>query len=872
MPAKSKEIKSNFLENKAISGIIIGLICFVFIALFSFSNIYESFENRFYDMRFDLKTPINEWDQLVFLNIDDNSINNVGKYPWPRHYYATALDVLTEVGAEQVTFDMEFPDPSPDQVDIDVVNYLQKKVQENMKISNEELSAIILNNDNIFAEGLKKYGRAILPYHFLTGKMKFYDLSTDEMEELKNAQKIFTNIASVPVPKGKLDKYFHLIDREDVDIARPIPILVSSAYNFGFTDSDFDSDGVARKKKLINVYDGRIYFEMALVMLMDICKVKKENVEIYPGRRIVLKNALNPLTYEKKDISIPVDSKGRMYINWAGEGPFLDSFKHVPFYGLIEYTEVKDEIHNYFNGLDMEDESRERIGLFSDLDRSYTAFRKAMDSESRRTAWNDISNIKKKIADIEDKYESIIKDEITKYEAEYEKNKSTEAAEIVGQYKNYLKAINIVRQVESLKDKICIAGLIATGTQDVGATPIDNNYPMVGTYINIINTVLNESFIIKVNKYFNLIIMLILAVVIGVLVQMISAKKSIIAIVLSLVILNFVNILLFSYYNIWIEQLGTNLAFFLPSSIIAASKLMKEESQKRYIKNAFSRYLAPGVIDQIIESPEALELGGEEREITIFFSDIAGFSTISEKLTPPELVARLNEYLSAMTEIILSHGGTVDKYEGDAIMAFYGAPQSFEDHALRCCLASIDMKKKLRELQDSWKSKKIDVMKVRMGINSGKAVVGNMGSTNRLDYTAMGDSVNLASRLEGVNKFYNTYAMISETTYELVRDDVEVRKLDTVRVVGKEEPIVIYELLGRKGQLPERMYLMMEKYYAALDLFGNREWKRAINKFKEGLKIIKDDGPSLKYIERCEQFIKRPPSKSWDGVYKMTSK
>ena len=183
-----------------------------------------------------------------------------------------------------------------------------------------------------------------------------------------------------------------------------------------------------------------------------------------------------------------------------------------------------------------------------------------------------------------------------------------------------------------------------------------------------------------------------------------------------------------------------------------------------------------------------------------------------------------------------------------------------------------DMKKKLKEMQDNWREQNRDILKVRMGMNTGKAVVGNMGSNTQMGYTAMGDSVNLASRLEGVNKVYSTYAIISESTYESVKDIVDVRKLDTIRVVGKEEPIIIYELLGEKDKLPDKMYSMIEKYNKALESFAKWEWKNAITFFQQGLKIIKDDGPSLYYIERCEKYIRRPPSKDWDGVYKMTSK
>jgi len=225
-----------------------------------------------------------------------------------------------------------------------------------------------------------------------------------------------------------------------------------------------------------------------------------------------------------------------------------------------------------------------------------------------------------------------------------------------------------------------------------------------------------------------------------------------------------------------------------------------------------------------------------------------------------------------MTDIIISHGGTIDKYEGDAIMAFYGAPQPYTDHELRACKAAIDMKKRLREMQENWRSIGQHELYVRMGMNTGLAVVGNMGSKMRMDYTAMGDSVNLASRLEGANKFYGTTAMISENTYNNVKNDVDVRKLDTIRVIGKTEPIIIYELLGLKGTLPQKVYEGIELYNKGMEMFAEHQWKKAQKFFNDVLEVIPDDGPSKTYVGRCDEFIKKPPSKKWDGVYSLKSK
>jgi adenylate cyclase len=862
-----------FIEKKGFSGVLIAVLSFIFILLFSSTDFYETFELRLYDIRFKLKPSVNEWNDLKFLDINEQSITNIGKYPWPRHYYATALTVLKEIGAKQVTFDMEFPDPSPKEVDLNTLNKLRIKAEKKYRIDADELKKVILDNDNVFAEGVKGFHRVILPYHFQKDIIDYYDISEENMEEIRNARELFNKVASIVVPKEKLNDFSSLSDSQIKDAALPIPKLINAANRFGFTDSEVDADGVARKKRLIRFFQDRIYFDLGLVMLMDVCGVEKENIVINVGKNIILKNAINPVTFIKKDIIIPIDEKGRMLINWAGTGPYMQSFKpHIPFDAILEYADIKKEIHDFFDEQEISSGSKERSQFYGELEKNYKELNIAADLTYKKKIIKNINEIKSKIFKIEQGYASTITKEIKQIEGKLKNNKNSELEANLNQYKNYLKGINIVLSVESLRDKICIAGLVATGTQDIGATPTDNEYWMVGTYHNIVNTILNESFIIKISYLMNLLIIIILTLIMGIGVQRLNARKSLFSIAAALIVINLINIGVFALFNIWFDQLGANLAVFLPSFIIAGIKLMKEEGQKRYIKSAFSRYLAPAVIEKIIESPKALELGGEEQTISIFFSDIAKFSTISEKLTPPELVQLLNEYLSEMTNIILSHNGTVDKYIGDAIMAFYGAPLPYEDHARRCCMAAIDMKKKLKDMQDSWRDQNRDILKVRMGMNTGKAVVGNMGSNTQMGYTAMGDAVNLASRLEGVNKVYSTYAIISGSTYEHVKDIVDVRKLDTIRVMGKEEPIVIYELLGEKDKLPDKMYGMIEKYNKALDSFAKWEWKNAISFFQQGLKIVKDDGPSLYYIDRCEKYIRRPPSKDWDGVYKMTSK
>ena len=274
------------------------------------------------------------------------------------------------------------------------------------------------------------------------------------------------------------------------------------------------------------------------------------------------------------------------------------------------------------------------------------------------------------------------------------------------------------------------------------------------------------------------------------------------------------------------------------------------------------------MVEQILKKPEMLKLGGARRDVTVFFSDIAGFTTISEKMDPEPLVRFLNIYLGAMTNIILGRQGTLDKYEGDAIMAFWGAPISQEDHAVRACNAALECQKKLGELRLDWERQNLPPFRVRIGLNSGEAIAGNMGSESRFDYTVMGDNVNLASRLEGINKQYGTELMVSEATRTLIGDDFVCRELDLIRVKGKDKPVRIFELVGKKDEVAPEMVQKIGVFQKALEFYRSKNFMAAIEKFK----TIANDPPSGVFAHRCEVFIQNPPAADWDGVWTFTEK
>jgi len=279
------------------------------------------------------------------------------------------------------------------------------------------------------------------------------------------------------------------------------------------------------------------------------------------------------------------------------------------------------------------------------------------------------------------------------------------------------------------------------------------------------------------------------------------------------------------------------------------------------------------VVKEIIENPDKLKLGGDEQIVTVMFSDVAGFTSISEKLTPAELVHLLNEYLTEMTDIILANQGIIDKYEGDLIMAEFGIPVFYENHPYMACKAALEMQKRLHFLRKKWQEAGKPLVRARIGINTGNVIVGNMGSRDVFDYTVMGDHVNLGSRLESANKFYGTYIMISENTYEYVKNDYFTRELDLIRVKGKEKPIKVFELIAFKDEKLEDNFLkLLEVYNTGLQSYKSQQWDKAIDSFETCLKFVPDDMPSAEYRTRCIEYKFNSPGPDWDGVTVMKEK
>jgi adenylate cyclase len=459
---------------------------------------------------------------------------------------------------------------------------------------------------------------------------------------------------------------------------------------------------------------------------------------------------------------------------------------------------------------------------------------------------------------------------------------------------------------DTINGKFCILGRVDTGTTDIGVNPFYGRYVNVGTHGVVLDTILSEAFITPLPQYWSTLLCILVPFLILVMSGLKPGIRAGIGIAGALFIVA-VSFALFYFTGYFLGVLGAVLAMAIAVIIRELISYMGSEQEKQFIRKALSTYTSPAVAEQIAQNPELLKLGGDRRNMSAIFTDIRSFSTISEALREPEtgepdperLVNLLNVYLTRMSDIVLENQGIIDKYEGDAIIAFWGAPLPMADHALAACRSAIAMKnaeiafnREARELglidnevMDALVQKKIlkttddpNPVATRFGINTGNMVVGNMGTDNKMNYTIMGHAVNLAARLEGVNKKYNTQILASAETIEQAGAGILTRRIALVQVVGIQRPVTIYEPLDLTATAPEGIRKLAEQFNTALTLFENREWTAAVAAFEAVLNLDPNDGPAQYYLARSMAYQAGrayPPDLSpdaWDGIDKLDEK
>lgn len=419
------------------------------------------------------------------------------------------------------------------------------------------------------------------------------------------------------------------------------------------------------------------------------------------------------------------------------------------------------------------------------------------------------------------------------------------------------------------KDKIVLISASAAGLSDQRSTPFSPVTPGIEIHANIIDNILSNKFLRPLDSFYERTYILFIALSIAVIICLAGPYTGLIVVLAALSSVAGIHWKLF--------ESGIVLPIVSPIVVMTATylgtlllKYVLEHKEKNYIRIAFGHYIAPAVLEDILKSPEKLKLGGEKRFMTVLFSDVEGFTTLSEQMQPEEVSSLLNEYLSSMAQCIIRTNGTLDKFIGDAVMAIWNAPVEQKDHAGLACETALLMIKELGLLKKKWKDEKRPVLNVRIGINTGEMIVGNMGSKQIFDYTVLGPEVNAAARLEPLNRDFGTQIIVSQITRksaeELHPERFVFRRLARVVLKGRSEPVEVYELIGFRDEMDRARLKIIERFEKGLELFIDSKFTDAKRHFQELLEIDLDDGPAKAYKNLCEQYEKNPSS-DFSGIY-----
>lgn len=447
-----------------------------------------------------------------------------------------------------------------------------------------------------------------------------------------------------------------------------------------------------------------------------------------------------------------------------------------------------------------------------------------------------------------------------------------------------------LKEAGVFEDKIVIIGATMVELHDFFSMPYNVRLPGYEVHANALQTIMSGNFIEKITTRANFYIMLIFAIVMSLITLYSSFLIGLGAFLILFISYTASAIYAFTEHSFYLYMVGPLLTIFLSYTGSVSFNFFIEQREKSRIKGMFGSYVSPDLVEQMVESEDEPSLGGNEVYITAFFSDIQSFSAFSEILTPIQLVDLINEYLTAMTDLLTEERGTLDKYIGDAIVAFFGAPVPVEDHALRACVLSQKMLMKQAELRQKWKDEGdkwpdlVSRMQTRIGVNTGLMVTGNMGSQSRFNYTMMGDNVNLAARCESGAKAYGVYCMVTQSSKdeaEKYGDDCVFRYLDKIVVKGRTQPVAMYEIVGLREYLSPDAFECVKIFEEGISHYLNQEWDLAIEKFEQSAKLEPNQpnellgiktNPSLILLERCNLMKANPPGEDWDGVFVMTSK
>jgi adenylate cyclase len=879
-------------------------------------DFYRGAERGVYDLLLHVKPAVPQDESLLFLDIDDTAIAQVGQFPWSRDTMADGLILLKEFQASYAVFDIEYTEQSPRGVNVSFLNDEIPEIfdQEFQTISqNIRELYLALQTGRISLRDAEDYVRDLTGLTDTARDQlldKVREISRDNDAYFGRAARLFGKayftVNMLPEAEGVVPESLrsYVLDNIAVKNIRPeagfdpdpsiraadirpaiLPIL-KGAGGAGFPNVIVDGDGVRRRIDLVTEYQGRYFAQLAFRPLLDF--LGDPEVELR-NRHIVLRDAL--VDGNRRDIVIPMTGQYKFLINWP-KSSYLESFRHLSYYNLVLHKRLEqDLLHNlkimeeagylsYFEGgFDLLDAHRYAESILQEVLDGGDPAKMADYRDVRATFFQAVGQYLDGPAErkITDQVEALLaSEEISDEDKASYREIGRQVPTVFSTTRELYSSLARVRTTlgEEIPRAFVIIGWTGTSTTDIGVNPFEEEYMNVGTHASLVNTILQERFLDELPWWYGAILGAALALAVTFVIRKLGPLLSILMGIGFLIVITAAGAAFFLLTGWYLYLLTPALSVFFTLFAMILIKFLVLEQEKSFIRNAFSHYLSTDVINELISDPDKLELGGEKKYMTAMFTDVLGFSSISEEMDPTDLVRLLNAYLTEMSNIILDLKGTIDKYEGDAIMAFFGAPVPFEDHAARACRAAVRMHKVEQQLSDHFVRNNLSPKHIftRIGINTGEMVVGNMGTQQKMDYTIMGNSVNLASRLEGVNKPYNTWILISEETAQAAGRGFTMRKMDRVRVVNIKEPVRLYELIDEKAETDAQTLEMVELFHRGLELFESRRWQEAAAQFRGVQKIRPGDGPSEVFVKRCLGFMKKPPPASWDGVFNLSMK
>lgn len=932
---------------KSADFIVLAVITCIYFIL-GFTGVFQKLDYRMYDYMLGLKKEPVESEKILFVNIDNDSIQQIGEWPWSRDVMADCLIRMKELGASGTVFDVEYLSPSSlgvapkaeasmnqafsesrDEIheyvnelseavaagqigrsdvkstaDMMISDYIDPSLQ---NLQKNISTKIYRDNDDYFARAIQYFGNTWLTINTNDVAIKYTD---DDLKYIQD-RILLSNVTdnSELVRKGNTYTFKEQYSGEEPGFSPALHEFMIRAQGAGFTNVIIDSDGTRRRIELLQYHNGKYYAQLTIAPLLRMVDAqsleRKKNSLIIHGARMDGNS-------KRTDIVIPLDAHGRMLINWVHKN-WANSFRHTSLVDLknLDLTEnnITGDLQNIlYYGL--RDDTGKDMAYFTDAGNLLAEYAKLSSMQQTMldhcTGYDNSGKILAGITN--DEYQeyftlrSKFYDHVDAFiaagyfpgiEKRLSEIRTAIGVSTADDYLSNLKqnfdylsedrkmyAANISDLKKQYADSFCIIGNTASSTTDLGTMPFERSYPNVGTHANVMNTVLQRDFISPHSWLWGMalaFIVLLMAILFSRrhsdAFWNISGAVSVIAVIAVLMLA----MVLFGFYIPLVTSSLFIITEYIAQIII---RFTSSEKEKGFLRQAFSTYLSKEVVNEIVNDPGKLTLGGEDKHITALFTDIRSFSSFSEMVTPTQLVSILNEYLGILSDTILEYGGTIDKYIGDEIVSFFGAPLDLPDHAYRACCAAVRMKQAEKEYNKKHLAAG-DIpreLETRVGVNTGNMVVGNMGTSMKMNYTIMGNDVNLASRLEGVNKIYKSWVLVSEQTWNEAdsgehKGELVSRRLDKVRVIGINKPVQLYNILGFRKEMPENELAEIDAFHEALDTYLRKDFAKAGKMFLAADKMIEGgDGAAVVFADRCRGYIENGVPAGWDGVMTMTTK